>query len=312
MNAPTIDELKSFTLQSYVKLLKYLIQIYKIVPVCEIPKDDIPYLILRHDIDNSLSAALKMARIERDLGIKSTYFVLFSSRFYNVLEGNNVFTLKQISKLGHEVGLHYDVSRYQSYGKNLKQTFKIEIRLLEHLIGRKVYSISRHNPSGKDPFAIIKGIINADDPRLRDMYVYEGCRAWTLRNLCKLLNYPPKRCQLLIHPGNWQEDKIDRYALLERHFKNLEKENLQYKKRLKHIWRTAPAVIEYDALVKEGNFMQLHYQRRKSDSTTRGRLRQMLNDHDRTFLWYLSNTTFGSYLYGLKMRIYRKFKQSES
>ena len=40
-------------------------------------------VILRHDVDSSLKAALTMAKIEYDLDIQSTYFILFTSDFYN-------------------------------------------------------------------------------------------------------------------------------------------------------------------------------------------------------------------------------------
>jgi hypothetical protein len=218
LKAPTFQELEAFTLASYANLLRYLSEIYKIVPFCEIPQRDVPYLILRHDVDVSLTAALKMAHIERDLGIRSTYFVSFSSRFYNVLEGNNVHILKQISRLGYEIGLHYHPSQYRSYGRNMNETLKIQIRLLEHLLGKKVYSIARHGPWDRDPFAASKGYINANHPRLRrDLFIHDSCRAWSpLQGLFTLLNDPPRRVQLLTHPENWQEDKIDREALLER------------------------------------------------------------------------------------------------
>lgn len=41
-------------------------------------------VILRHDIDMSLHKALTFARLENRISIRSTYFVLLSSNFYNV------------------------------------------------------------------------------------------------------------------------------------------------------------------------------------------------------------------------------------
>lgn len=40
-------------------------------------------VILRHDIDNSLSQALRLAEIEAEEGVKSTWFVLLRTDFYN-------------------------------------------------------------------------------------------------------------------------------------------------------------------------------------------------------------------------------------
>lgn len=297
VKAPTFDELKDFTLKSYMKLLQYLNQIYKIVPFREIPQRDIPYLILRHDVDVSLPAALKMALMERDLGIRSTYFVSFSSRFYNMLDAraHNIDVLKQISKLGHEIGLHYHPSQFRSYGRNMNETLEIEMQLLEHLLGRKVYSIARHGPWDRDPFATIKGYINANHPRLRkDLFVHDSCRAWTrLQGLSKLLNDPPRRVQLLTHPENWQEDKIDREALLERFIQSLEKESSTLREKMKKRWLTDPLVLKYDALVKKRDFMQFHDRGCNSDSKIRIRLSKELNYHNTQFRWYLVNTSLG-------------------
>jgi len=291
LKAPTIKELSDFTLKNYTNLLRYLSQIYKIVPFCEIPQNNFPYLILRHDVDVSLSAALKMAQMEQELGIRATYFIMFSTRFYNVLEGNNVSILKQISKFGHEIGLHYDPSQYRSYGQNLNETLRIQIYLLQHLIGRKVYSIVRHGPGAMDPFAAINGYINANHPRFRsDLFVHDSCRAWTpLEDLFKLLNRPPRKAQLLTHPENWQDDKISRETLLERFIKNFEEETFTLKKKMKRVWLTDPLVFRYDNLIKMENPTYLF-------DSTRARADPLFrseNYYRRLLNWYFVNTRIG-------------------
>ena len=46
-------------------------------------------IILRHDIDFDVDYALKMAKMENKLNIKSTYFFfLLKSNFYNILNPN--------------------------------------------------------------------------------------------------------------------------------------------------------------------------------------------------------------------------------
>lgn len=306
MKALTLEELTDFTLESYSKLLQHLKQTYKIVPFCEIPQKHRPYLILRHDIDYSLPAALKMAQLEHDLGVKSTYFVLLSSRFYNVFEANNVQTLKKISNLGHEIGLHYHPYQYQFYGQNMNKTLKLEIQLLEHLLGINVYSISRHGPWDRDPFATIKKYINANHPSLRsDMFVHDSSRAWTtLQDLFNLLNDPPRRAQLLTHPSNWQDDKIDRETLLKRLIQNLETELSTLKKQTKQNWFTDQLVINYDQLLKEKNFGQLNSKMKPEE---RGKL-QELDYYDTLLRWYMINTSWGWSLHHIleKFRMFLK------
>lgn len=306
LNVPTLEELEDFTLKSYVKLLKYLNQIYVIAPFCEIPNKDTPYLILRHDIDISLPAALKMAQIERDLNIKSTYFVLFSCKFYNVLEGDNVDILKQISKLGHEIGLHYYPAQYRLYNQNPMKTLEIEIQLLEHLLGKKIYSIARHGPWDRDPFAATRKYINANHPYLRaDLFIHESDRAWvTLRGLSVLLNSPPKRVQLLIHPENWQEDKVDRETLLERHFQKLKNKNIEFKEKILDYFRKNQFVIDYDNAIKRADFNQFNYQHTSEY--------QMNQKWTTLFRHYLINTSVGWSAHQLRTKIQKIFDKSRT
>lgn len=275
--------------------MRYLNQIYTTVPFCEIPRKDIPYLILRHDVDVSLSAALKMAQIEKDLGIRSTYFILFSSEFYNIFDGKNANILKQITKFGHEIGLHYDVSQYRFYGRNMNKTLRIQIKLLEHLIGKKVYSIARHGSWDRDPFTVIKGYVNANNPYLlRDLGIHDSCRAWTpLEGLLKLLNNPPRRVQLLIHPENWQDDKIDRETLMERFIQNSKKEILILKKNMRRAWLTDPWVLEYDRSIKNRNSMQSYVSGGKSEAQFSNRFQQELDYYNLLIRWYIINTSLG-------------------
>lgn len=61
------------------------------------------FIILRHDVDDEPEYALKMAQLENELNIKSTYY-------FRTTE--NVFKhdiIRKISSLGHEVGYHYEV-----------------------------------------------------------------------------------------------------------------------------------------------------------------------------------------------------------
>ncbi|VVB85540.1 Uncharacterised protein [uncultured archaeon] len=60
-------------------------------------------LILRHDVDRKPIRALKMAQIENQHGMRSTYY------FRIVKEVFRPEIIKQIVALGHEIGYHYEV-----------------------------------------------------------------------------------------------------------------------------------------------------------------------------------------------------------
>jgi hypothetical protein len=59
-------------------------------------------VVLRHDIDRKQKNALRMAKLEHELGIQSTYYFRFPYTFKPELIG-------KIHDLGHEVGYHYEV-----------------------------------------------------------------------------------------------------------------------------------------------------------------------------------------------------------
>ncbi len=61
-----------------------------------------PYIVLRHDVDRNINNALKMAELEHEFEIRSTYYFRYPKTF-------DVTVMKKISCLGHEIGYHYEV-----------------------------------------------------------------------------------------------------------------------------------------------------------------------------------------------------------
>jgi len=59
-------------------------------------------IILRHDVDRNPQNALIMAKIERSLGIKTTYYFRIVTGVWNEK------IMKEIVTLGHEVAYHYE------------------------------------------------------------------------------------------------------------------------------------------------------------------------------------------------------------
>ena len=61
------------------------------------------FIMLRHDVDRKPEKALKMAELENDLGIISTYYFRMKEEVF-IPE-----ILKEIANMGHEIGYHYEV-----------------------------------------------------------------------------------------------------------------------------------------------------------------------------------------------------------
>lgn len=250
-----LKRLLDFTYDAYVDFIRLLKMKYRIVPFCQAEEAEAPFLILRHDVDASLRAALKMAKMEKKLGVKSTYFVLFSHKLYNLLEKDSMAALREISMLGHEIGLHYDVGTYEGYGQDLRETLQNEAQMLEHILGGKIHSVACHNVSlmtGQDPFREFKDYINVYDPRFCKSYVSDSCRAWFLKDLQSLLGFKFKEVQLLIHPFLWTEDACQRDEVLIGLFQDAQIKNEKYKLEWLRAWHESPKVKKYEkAILKE-------------------------------------------------------------
>jgi len=63
-------------------------------------------LLLRHDVDLSLDAALRLAELEAEANAQATYFLMTRSVFYNLASPEGKRTLARLRELGHRVGLH--------------------------------------------------------------------------------------------------------------------------------------------------------------------------------------------------------------
>lgn len=98
---------RDFTLEKYSELLEALKANYKIVRVAEyfsFPKDEEFVLVLRHDVDKFPERAVRMALLEKNLGINSTYYFRWDSKSGNFPKQAIIET----KKYGHEVGYHYE------------------------------------------------------------------------------------------------------------------------------------------------------------------------------------------------------------
>ncbi|HLN89456.1 MAG TPA: hypothetical protein VK253_05260 [Candidatus Binatia bacterium] len=303
MIGPTLEELSTFTLNNYIKLLRYLKETFHVVRFCEAPRYD-SYLILRHDIDYSPEVALSMARLEQGMGIKATYFALLYSTSYDATDGRIQNTLKEISRLGHEIGLHYLPLQYQSYKRPVNDTLQLEVEMLEKISGQKIHTISRHGIWDRDPFFSVRGLINANHPYWRsDLFVHESCRAWyPVEGLVKLLKFPPRRAQLLIHPDNWTFERIDRTELIDRLLQSTQACQLE-KQNLREIWMTDPLVSEFDRKLGERSQIQdLLFDVElgmESDSSVKRELKYYKN----LVNWYLVNSRVGWWCHNIISRV---------
>ena len=167
------------------------------------------FILLRHDVDVSLDYALKLAEFEFEHGVKSTYFILLHSDYYNALSKSNQHKIKKISDLGHEIGLHYDTNFLTVDKKNITLQLKREVQILSDLIGKEIISIAQHNPSITNcpNFESDLRYVDSRDPEITKevKYISDSVHNWREGCMCKhIKNFD--RLQILTHPIWWSEN----------------------------------------------------------------------------------------------------------
>ncbi len=136
-----------FSLRGYRELVNALLsRDYSVRGFVDVEPDK-RHLILRHDIDMSLESALALAEVEREMDVRSIYFVLLRSGLYNPFSEQGIAQLKRILDAGHEVGLHFDASLYPEDRASLEVACERECERLEVQLGCAVEVVSFHRPT---------------------------------------------------------------------------------------------------------------------------------------------------------------------
>lgn len=139
-----------FTYDYYKGFLCRLGEFYQFITFQEgkrVKEINRPLVIMRHDIDMDLEAALRISSLEKELGIHSTYFFMVRCPLYNVFGINGAKQVKQILAAGHHFGLHFNCSLYEDISlDNLNYYITREGELLENFFERPIEVISFHRP----------------------------------------------------------------------------------------------------------------------------------------------------------------------
>jgi hypothetical protein len=144
-------------------------------------------VLLRHDVDLSLEAALALAELEAELGASATYFLMTESVFYNLGSREGEAALARLRELGHRVGLHAVYPRAEP-----DERFDPVV--------------AWHNPEAEFMSAPVDGAANVMEPRffVPGQYRSDSNQSW--REGCPheaLARGDFEWLQLLTHPEIW-------------------------------------------------------------------------------------------------------------
>lgn len=199
-----------FTYGSYARFLKHAKDIAPILSLREFyDLNKKNCIILRHDIDIDIYPAYKLAKLENEIGIKSTFFVLTTSHTYNPLSPLNRRLLNEMKRDGFEIGLHFDPTIYGdiSYDKMLSNVI-LECKILENIIGESIRSISLHNPSIHGKYPIFDDYHNAYSPDIFSDFAYmsDSCMNFRGKSSYQFVEKAKEMpIQMVFHPIHWSE-----------------------------------------------------------------------------------------------------------
>lgn len=180
-------------------------------------------VLWRHDIDVSVHRALALATIEREEGVRATYFVHLHSRFYNALEDAIVDRLRAIVALGHDVGLHFDPHFTPAMGASMDAAIAAEAAVVERICGAPVAAFSFHDP-GVHGAALndadrVAGLVNTYGRTIQQRFVYgsDSNGYWRHASLFDAVTTGGhQRLQVLTHPEWWVPEPMSPRARIAR------------------------------------------------------------------------------------------------
>lgn len=202
-----------FTYLAYEKLIKQLKD--KGHKFCDYTNyiDENKVVILRHDIDTSLTKALEITKLENSLGVSAYYFVLLSTDFYNINSEKSLKILKEIRQLGGKIGLHFDEKKYNLKSKeDYIKYINYELDILSKILEEKIDVVSMHRPS-KDFLEMdleIPNVINSYQKKFFNDFKYVSDSRMNWRENVEEIIESEKYNQLhiLTHPF-WYSEKIE-------------------------------------------------------------------------------------------------------
>lgn len=144
-------------------------------------------LVLRHDVDLSLEAAVALAEVEAQAGAFSTWFLMTRSAFYNLDSARGEWALERLRALGGRIAHH-------AVWPNVDLDARFEPL------------VAWHNPDPDYMSAPVAGATNVMAPPWFDPAHYRSDSNQRWRGECphgSLARGEPSWLQLLTHPEIW-------------------------------------------------------------------------------------------------------------
>jgi hypothetical protein len=183
------------------------------------------FVIMRHDVEYSVSRAYQLARVEESMDFVSTYFFQWTNNSYNILSRKNMDMIKDMHERGHHIGLHFALNGMTDM-QQIRNRIKMEMNILSEMFDFEITEFSIHRPS-KDVLREnikLEGILNAyqddfftfaenvtEDTPVKVKYMSDANHIWRY-------GYPDEdnitkydKVQILTHPFAWCKEGYNNF-----------------------------------------------------------------------------------------------------
>lgn len=240
-----------FTYKDYEKLLELLKEKDYRISDFKTCFEEKRCVILRHDVDFTLNKALELAKLENSKDVKSTYFILLSTSFYNIFSKASYEIVNEIIGLGHSIGLHFDEKRYKTSGlDSLNFYINYEKSIIENLIGCKIESVSIHRPSNwiLENDIQLDGLINTYSKYfIKDIKYLSDSRMFWREDVFDIVEKESyDKLHILIHPF-WYSHKEE--TMKEKLFAFIQSSKSERYNNIKENFEDLKEVISWDDII---------------------------------------------------------------
>jgi|TARA_R110000851_G_scaffold246356_1_gene399033 hypothetical protein len=213
-----------FSYNEFKNLINMVQQNLPIVDYKDVNDNTKKFCVLRHDIEFSIDRAYKLAKIEKELGVVSTYTVQVRNNTYNALSEKNIDLISKIKELGHHIGLHQNPPSSMKLD-TLKDYIMRDITILEDCYGFEIDRFAFHRPKKEylNCYVELDNRINCYDKKffhffedkpesLEILYLADSNHKWKYGYPLDFDFSKINKLQLLTHPFSWSDNGGDNYG----------------------------------------------------------------------------------------------------
>ena len=212
-----------FSYNEYKNIINLIKNSLPIMDFSEVTENTEKFCVLRHDIEFSVDRAYELAKVEKELGVTSTYTVQVRNNTYNALSEKNIDLIRKIKDLGHHIGLHQNppLMEFEKLGNYIMT----DINILEHFYGFEIDRFAFHRPKKEylKSYITLDNKINCYDKKffqyfddrpdeLDILYLADSNHEWKYGYPLDFDFSKVNKLQLLTHPFSLTPDGGDNYS----------------------------------------------------------------------------------------------------